>query len=158
MGSVTPLSYKLSSIMNLLPVFISCVLSLAAAEVSGRQADTDNHRAGKLFFVATTVSTISTSTLCYTAAANLAACTGRRKRNINSHWDQTDDILEITPVQPVLETADKRLDSGLKESEQEARDARFLLYYATSTTTSYTGTSTLGTLDCTPSSFTLSAC
>merc|ERR1712073_71431 len=70
--STPPLSYKLSSIMNLLPVFISCVLTLAAAEVSGRKADTDNHRAGKLFFVATTVSTISTSTLCYTAAANLA--------------------------------------------------------------------------------------
>ena len=47
------------------------------------------------------------------------------KRNCFS--DQTDDILEITPVQPVPETADERLDSGLKESEQEARDARLIV-------------------------------
>ena len=65
---------------------------------SGRQADTDNHRAGKLFFVATTVSTISTSTLCYTAAANLAACTGRRKRNINSHWGELEYKGDLTVI------------------------------------------------------------
>ena len=54
---------------------------------------------------------------------------------------------------------DDELESGLVETE---RDGRGLLYWATSTdistSTTYTGTSTLASLNCTPSGFTLSEC
>ena len=48
------------------------------------------------------------------------------------------------------------------QSEQSFRDGRFLLYFRTtsliSTSTTYTGTSKLATLECTPSFFTVSSC
>merc|ERR1712241_428778 len=54
------------------------------------------------------------------------------------------------------------LDSGLlgEEDFDSHREARFLLYWGTTTTTatSYTATSTLGSLECTPSAFSLSIC
>ena len=58
-----------------------------------------------------------------------------------------------------LEGEDEELESGLMESE---RGGRGILYWATSTdistSTTYTGTSTLASLNCTPSGFTLSEC
>ena len=58
-----------------------------------------------------------------------------------------------------LEGEDEELESGLMESE---RAGRGILYWATSTdistSTTYTGTSTLASLNCTPSGFTLSEC
>ena len=59
-----------------------------------------------------------------------------------------------------LEADDEaELESGLGSSE---RDGRGLLYWTTSTdistSTTYTGTSTLASLNCTPSGFTLSEC
>ena len=62
------------------------------------------------------------------------------------------------------ETEDAVLNSGIQKENDEGRrrDARFLLYWATSTvtstTTSYTSTSTLATLECTPTSYSLSVC
>ena len=54
------------------------------------------------------------------------------------------------------------LDSGLlgEEDFDSQREARFMLYWGTTTTTatSYTATSTLGSLECTPSAFSLSIC
>ena len=63
----------------------------------------------------------------------------------------------------VLEAEDDgevELSSG--QSEAGLREGRFLLYWATttstSTTTTYTGTSTIASLECTPSSFTINSC
>ena len=51
------------------------------------------------------------------------------------------------------------IESGRKEYE---REGKFLLYWMTTTTTStlttYTATTTLGALECTPSSFGISQC
>ena len=58
-----------------------------------------------------------------------------------------------------LEDDDDQLESGLVDNERQGRG---ILYWATSTdistSTSYTGTSTLASLLCTPSAFTLSEC
>ena len=53
-----------------------------------------------------------------------------------------------------IESSQKDLD------EDDVRDAKFLLYWATtsSTSTSYTSTSTIATINCTPASFTISEC
>ena len=54
---------------------------------------------------------------------------------------------------------EQELDSGLKDVEEGSlRDGRFLLYWHTTTSTSYTGTPTLASLACTPSGFSLSLC
>ena len=61
------------------------------------------------------------------------------------------------------EHEDETLMSGKANIDDEKpmrRYPRLNIYYATSTSTStsYTGTSTLATLDCTPTSYSLSAC
>ena len=58
--------------------------------------------------------------------------------------------------------SDPKLESGAEDPITSDRDGRFLLYWltttSTSTTTIYTGTSSLATLDCTPGGYTLNAC
>ena len=66
-------------------------------------------------------------------------------------------------INPTNAHDDLDIESGLDEDgDKRVREARALLYYATYTSTTssitYTGTSTLATLECTPSAYTLSAC
>ncbi len=69
----------------------------------------------------------------------------------NSGVDE-DDILSEDKNEALV-------DSGMNDA---ARKGKFLLYWKTttltSTSTSYTVTYSIGTLECTPSGFTLSAC
>merc|ERR1711994_251808 len=128
-------------------------------------------RKGKFFFVSstTTTSTLSTTTICWvsTNAAVNAVCPGRKKRSIQSirEWDDETVAIKSSSVlteDPAEKKASTDLKSGLLEDEDKKREARFLLYWATSTSTttstSYTSTSTLASLICTPSSFTISMC
>merc|ERR1711976_1130965 len=114
-------------------------------------------RNGRFFLVSTSTSTLSTTTVCYVTSAT-ATC-GRKKRSIAEPVDDYDPDL-ISPVahKDADEDDDELVDYGMKDVTN--RDARFLLYWATSTstTTSYTSPSTLATLECVPSSWTLSAC
>ena len=66
---------------------------------------------------------------------------------------------EVEAVEEKPEPSIDDIASGLKEAEED-RDAKFLLYWATttSTSTSYTSTSTIATVNCTPASFTISVC
>ena len=56
---------------------------------------------------------------------------------------------------------DDDLESS-QNSPSELRDARFLLYWmtttSTSTSTTYTATTSISALECTPSGFTMNAC
>ena len=164
-------------------IVLGIFATVASSEVS------TNERKGRFFFVSTlsTTSVLSTTTICWKSnAAITATCTGRKKRFINlgkklqmfQQWtkysidhDKEDvDIkatapLVIDDVQPVSHDDDKLLlSSGLekKVDDLKAREARFLLYWATSTSyttsTTFTGTSTLATLECTPPSFAISEC
>ena len=76
--------------------------------------------------------------------------------DIESSQVRTEDKL-------TAEDEDEALESGLTDDDEEKqRNARFLLYWATTTstttTTSITGTSTLASIECTPSSFTINEC
>merc|ERR1711956_120344 len=110
----------------------------------------DIARKPKLFFVSTsaTTSTLSTSSICYVSSnVALVSCSGK-KRNLN--FDQVESSL-------LHETsASKRSPSGNVAGE---RDGRFLLYWITttsiSTSTSYTTTMTISSVNCTPSGVTL---
>ena len=86
------------------------------------------------------------------------------------HDEEIVDIKATPPLatddsEPVLDDEDNLLlNSGLEENKDEirAREAKFLLYWATSTSytrsTTYTGTSTISALECTPPSFAISLC
>ena len=87
--------------------------------------------------------------------------------------DHDEDIVDIKATAPLAtDDAEPDLDdednlflnSGLEEIKDDtrAREAKFLLYWATSTSyktsTTYTGTSTISALECTPPSFAISLC
>merc|ERR1711997_739862 len=113
------------------------------------------------------ISTICLSLLMATTGFTTTAC-GRKKRAIYSD-PVTGEVggLEdfIKPQEPVSSDAreevsdDELVESGQAEYE---REGKFLLYWktttSTSTYTSYTATTTLGALECTPSSFGISQC
>merc|ERR1711892_774564 len=154
-----------STIMLAGPLFLLFVLVPADAEQQ-------KSRHPRLFLVSSssTTSTLSTTTLCYSTAATgftTTAC-GRKKRAIYTDpvtGEQgglaLDDL--IKPQEPISSEVSKKdeelIESGKKEYE---REGKFLLYWMTTTTTStftsYTATTTLGALECTPSSFGISQC
>ena len=111
---------------------------------------------GKMFLVSssTTISTFSTTTYCYVTAAAADCGKKRRKRAMNYIEGEEGEVspTKINDVQPV------EIDPSLST----ARDPRFVMYWMTTTSTSssttFTATTTLGTLECTPSGFTLSVC
>ena len=80
---------------------------------------------------------------------------------------ESDEILVPEPTALDLENDEEDEDETLLSGKTNFNDEkpmrrypRLNIYYATSTSTStsYTGTSTLATLDCTPTSYSLSAC
>ena len=123
-------------------------------------------RQPKLFFVSSssTTSSVSTSTVCFlSTSSGLVACGKRKKRSMVVDGF-SGDAGEIMPQSSfdAESDSDPKLESGAEEPTTSDRDGRFLLYWltttSTSTTTIYTGTSTLATLQCTPGGYTLSAC
>merc|ERR1711892_302287 len=154
-----------STIMLAGPLFLLFVLVPADAEQQ-------KSRHPRLFLVSSssTTSTLSTTTLCYSTVASgftTTAC-GRKKRAIYTDpvtGEQGGLALDelINPQEPISSEVTKKdeelIESGKKEYE---REGKFLLYWMTTTTTSifttYTATTTLGALECTPSSFGISQC
>ena len=119
--------------------------------VSFRSAKQHVERHPKLFFVSTssTTSTLSTASMCYVTTATFAgACTGRKRRAINFEGASVDES-EFKPSQLKEDVQSSRGDRSLD------REGRFLLYWITttsiSTSTSYTTTFSVYSVDCTPS-------
>merc|ERR1712156_737574 len=110
-----------------------------AASASAEEMKKSRHP--KLFLISssTTTTTISTTTLCWSSNTAVTTCKKKKRRYIS-------EIPEIA-------------ESGQSEHE---REGKFLLYWKTttspSTPTSYTATTTLQALECTPSGFGLSEC
>merc|ERR1719297_239534 len=105
-------------------------------------------REGKLFYVTTSssVSTISTHSTCYVSDAAFTGTCGRRKKRRSVIRDEA-------VVQPKIDV--NHLDSSMDDANEVGqRNAKFLVYWltttSTSTTTVFTATSTLATLTCTP--------
>merc|ERR1719391_416287 len=106
--------------------------ALPAPELSGSIKSVN--RNPRLFYVSSTTSTSFATTRCYIASATVAFM--RKRRNLVSD----------------------ELDSQWKSKEANVeRDAKMMLYWVT-TTTSYTATSTLATLQCIPGGWEMSAC
>merc|ERR1712025_241505 len=143
-------------------IFVAAFLIILNLAIPCKADDDKNYveRKPKFFFISSssTTSIVTTTTVCYSLTAGSGACTGRKRRAM------IDDIVQPAPASLFKsDEAAKEIESGHSvEPEEDARDGRFLLYWrtttVTTTTTSYTATSTLATIACTPSSFTLNAC
>merc|ERR1719384_2444845 len=118
---------------------ISMVVLLHTVSAEKETVEKASKRDPKLFYVTTqsTTSTITTASFCYTTNAALTAACKRKKKRALKH-------------------------SQVEMEEGEDRNAKFLVYWltttSTSTSTTYSTTSTLASLECTPSGFSLSVC
>ena len=106
----------------------------------------------KLFSVSTsaTTSTLSTNSICYISSKTaLVSCVGRKRRSLNFDQALMSSLSQIT-------SASESSPSGNVEG---GRDGRFLLYWITttsiSTSTSYTTTLSISSVECTVSGSTL---
>ena len=149
-------------------VAITLAIAVLAVGVSGEEgsAAVSGKRQPKLFYISssTTTSTVSTSTVCFLSSGTLATCSKKkRKRDIMS------DLLRDAPesINPSRKSRmdEEELEDVLEAVEKQAenqRDPKFLLYWATltstSTSTSYTATQTIYSLECTPTGFGTTLC
>merc|ERR1712045_302694 len=144
---------------------LSLVLTLAlGAENKQPQA---SQRVKRQFFVSTTTSstTLTTQSICYVkfqAASFMSVCTvsGRKKRSLNILQDKVeahDEDIVASPVAREEDDADdvaEKQNVDIESGEMLERNKRFLNYWLTitktTTLTSYTTTSSLGSIICTP--------
>jgi len=158
---------------RLLLLLLTFTSNLSAAQQRERVMQTAaghmiRGRQPRFFSVSTSTvtKTSSTTTQCFISSSSLAACKKRKRRFIR------DDIIEglsklenLGRVKVSSSFRDpKEGDEGnvLKSNKDTERKAKFILYWTTSksTTTSYTYTATskVASLACTPSGFALSVC
>merc|ERR1712083_744688 len=162
----------------------SCVLislnSALAQNVVGTVVEQQSQlvRNPKVFFPLTTTTVKATTTLavytnCYFTTATLVAC-GKRKMLLEDMIAGDEKVADIKPDSTALtdweedevEAEEPEIDSILRddlEEDETDREGKFMLYWTTVTKTSYatayTQTSTIATVICTPSGFSLySAC
>merc|ERR1712088_627368 len=152
-------NYKMVSQVILLSCVLACVSAVELEDIA--DVSYGQTRQPKLFFVSSssTTSSVSTSTVCFkSTSAGIVECGKRKKRSmvVDGFSGEAGEIQPKSSFDTEFDS-DPKLESGTAD-----RDGRFLLYWltttSTSTTTIYTGTSTLATLNCTPSGFTVSAC
>merc|ERR1719244_1505601 len=63
-----------------------------------KEAGPTSKRAGRLFFVSTTTSTLSTTTVCAVTDSSLTTCVGRKKRAIvDNPENEEGTVLDIAP-------------------------------------------------------------
>merc|ERR1712038_1946180 len=148
-------------------VKVICILVFVNMSVS---QDVSTNRQKRLFFVSSssTTSTLSTTTLYFVSSTSAVTTCGKRKRALGVH--ELGDLADIQIASSAVlrdgvdnDTEEEELlRSGQEDAASRDRDGRFLLYWmtttSTSTTTSYTSTTTIGSLECTPSGFTVSLC
>merc|ERR1719278_653289 len=151
--------------MHRLRILVKIVLiaSSASSSETGPKTEEEDLRQPKLFYVssATTTTTISTQTVCYhvlsTATTNVpdpTLCSKRRRREILGEGT----VIEAT--QSKRNDAEADSENELKSSNNQFDDDRqgkFLNYWMTRTVTttaySYTVTSKMASLACTPQGF-----
>merc|ERR1711997_325138 len=153
---------------NFIYIFLNILLLIAVV----RATNVDKKRKVKLFFISTSSSTatVSSSTNCYVAAASVTAC-GRKRRAIEYIDDEVRGV--FGPSSPRWNNKDEdeilteEFDKyegivGTGMNDATYRKGKFLLYWKTSTltstSTSYTATWSIGTIDCAPTGFSLNAC
>merc|ERR1712038_1518724 len=129
--------------------------SLSPPELSGSIKSVN--RNPRLFYVSTTTSTSFATTRCFVATGS-GSCR-RKKRELVSDELERNSNNDLTKSSELKKLTESHSESEI-EKESPVREAKMLLYWVTttSTTTSYTATSTLATLECIPNGFSLTSC
>merc|ERR1711997_467962 len=140
---------------NMLPAALALLLCFVG-ETIGVDENGNGGRQPKLFYISssTTTSTVSTHSVCYhilstsNAVSYGVTCSKRRKRRMITDGTA---LADISPSRK----ADEEVDSDLVDSAEDThRDKRYMNYWLTTTTTvtqySYTVTSKIASLQCTP--------
>merc|ERR1712141_765726 len=125
--------------MNFVSLLV--VLSVLAACAAGDEVA----RKPRRFFVSTssTTTTLQTQSICYvTSGTTITTCTGRKRRSIKIDGAQHADV---KPSQ-----LNQEVQSSQKEAKKD-REGRFLLYWITTTSISYTTTVSISAIECTTS-------
>merc|ERR1712126_670225 len=146
--------------MSPLVVLSLLVVATVAADLADVKEGTSGVRNPKLFLVSSTTVTLSTTTLCYSSSTAAAACGKRKKRALVIASAAGDIAVTKSGASDSSYEADTEVTNGKNDEADVSREGKFLLYWmtTTSTSTSYTATTTISALACTPSGFTISKC
>merc|ERR1712051_625506 len=121
-----------------------------------------SRRNPKLFFVSSTTSTLSTTTICYVSSSTAQACGRKRRAILIDSESERDAEFEYDGVSKRDGDVESSIDelSEVEAAQTSEREGKFLLYWmtTTSTSTTYTATTTVSSLNCTPSGFVISNC
>merc|ERR1712223_2371126 len=92
---------------------------------------------------------------CFVATGS-GSCRRKRRELVSDELERNSNI-DLTKSSELKKLAESHSEI---EKESPVREAKMLLYWVTttSTTTSYTATSTLATLECIPNGFSLTSC
>merc|ERR1712014_59323 len=143
-------------------IFLTCLHFIFSTEdVSD---NTEREREGKAWYISTTTTstTVSTTTLCMQLAAItdlVPPCTGKKKKR-SFFFDENPTITdeEVDPSFLAKEDDYANLESGV----DDIREGKFLNPWMTITTTNtrttYTATSTIATVVCTPDGWSIRMC
>merc|ERR1712002_791063 len=164
MGSPPSLTSPLSPSPTMSPlVILSFLIVFTAADladIADVKEGTPGVRNPKLFLVSSTTVTLSTTTLCYSSSTAAATCGKRKKRALVIASAAGDIAVTKSGASDSSENMDAGVAGGKNDEDGMSREGKFLLYWmtTTSTSTSYTATTTISALACTPSGFTISKC
>merc|ERR1712243_509416 len=141
-------------------VVLSLLVVATVADLADVKEETSGVRNPKLFLVSSTTVTLSTTTLCYSSSTAAAACGKRKKRALVIASAAGDIAVTKSGAADSSYEADTEVTNGQNDEDDVSREGKFLLYWmtTTSTSTSYTATTTISALACTPSGFTISKC
>merc|ERR1711935_1039324 len=158
---------------------VSMVIVSAAAAPEDPTPELKRSRNPKVYLISTTTSTstLSTSSVCYIVVAtpNVLVSCKKKKRSIGFLEDKptNQQTSEIIAPNPALKAEDNDAFAKLHdiadvtggknyEEDYEDREAKFFNYWMTTTVITtfptYTATSSLGSIICTPAGFTDSNC
>merc|ERR1712012_793611 len=144
---------------GLLFLFFTFTLSEESGEAGKRR--------GKIFYVTTTssISTVSTATYCWVqeTMSYIPLTCGkkkRKKRAVKVISDKSGEDLDIQPSSIIPEEDNREPESEVMSSQGEDRKGKFVNYWITTTftSTSYTSTLSIATIECTPIGWTISQC
>merc|ERR1711992_338447 len=140
-------------------IFLSCLhLIFSSADVSDK---TEGEREGKVWYISTTTTstTVSTTTLCMQLAAItdlVPPCTGMKKKR-SFFFDESPAFTE-EEIDPFFLPKDEEENFNLDSGVADVREGKFLNPWMTITTTTYTATSTIATVVCTPDGWSIRMC
>ena len=138
-----------------------------------------NHRHPKLFFVSSTTSTttLTTNTVCYVQSSTviqMLTCKKKKRSVLNEMLGNTQDEIKPAKSSQSFEEAVEKIKVDIKYEDKEdinnivsgleltEREGKFLNYWLTTTITAtfttFTGTSSIASILCTPAGYTRAGC